>query len=564
MWAIKILNGPQQGKIIPLSKGNNVLGRSHNADIRIKDTGISKTHAKIYVTADKVIISDLNSSNGTFVNGVLVQNHGIKTGDKVLVNKTIFTLFQLPDNVVFADKQQAYDPGLKSATQDIQVPAQAQPPAVSNQGTNAMALQQDPQNALSTDFASPSLAAAPMANSEPVQNQTALQQIVSKTEEYIDTVALPPLYRSTEKFEFKYVLMGTFVLLIMLVTFLSALPLSQLATESVIKESQRRVLTLSRNLAQMNRKAMAAETELALRTDFITRESGVEKAFIISAKNGSILAPPTSLGQFLTDAKLIGFKGIQEEQVRMIDETLIAAAVPMKFYDSVIGDSIVKGLAIVVYRIDSIAVDGKRTFSLFIQIFMIALLLSSIIFAAQYRLFLYPLRELNKNIDSSLREGTSDIHVPFQLPIFQDLVSNINSALSRMTADESGDVSANLDKGVEAAEVTSMFPVPAFAIDPDSFRFIALNQHIVGHPLFDVDVVLDASIEDLTDRSLYESLKDLIETAHSNPNSRHANTIPTTDSENYEITVKLIIENNQPSYLLFTVMEILSDEEMEV
>ncbi|MBY0386503.1 FHA domain-containing protein, partial [bacterium] len=72
MWAIKILNGAQSGKIFPLQNGNNILGRSVKADVRLADNGVSKNHAQIFVTNDKVIISDLKSSNGTFVNGIQV------------------------------------------------------------------------------------------------------------------------------------------------------------------------------------------------------------------------------------------------------------------------------------------------------------------------------------------------------------------------------------------------------------------------------------------------------------------------------------------------------------
>lgn len=571
MWAIKILNGPQQGKIFPLQSGNNILGRSQKADVRLDDHGVSKNHAQIFVTTDKVIISDLNSSNGTYVNGVQVQNHGLKTGDKVLVNRTIFSIFQLPDNVVFPKKgagEQAQLPGAQASkglsvkqSQQMAPPAQAQQSMVpQSQGNNALAHQPQMNNSLSTEFAMEEPAEAPQSQSNPLESK-GIAKIVEQAEDYIDNVALPPIYKTTEKMEFKYVLMLFTFAFIFIVTFLSVFPLSQVATESVVTESKRRALTLARNLANMNRKALADNSELSLTVDFIAREAGVEKAMIVSASNGAILAPTTLMGEFVKDPFVIGLRNAQEEKTELIRDKEIGASVPIKFYDAEIGDTKVIAHAVVVYRIDSLAADFDRTLSLIIQIFVIASLIAAVIFFVQYRLIIRPLKLLNDNIDVALREGTSDIRVPFQLKVFQDLVANINSALARVTGDTDDAVSAHIDKDVEAAELVNMFPVPAFTIDPATQKFTAINHLLDQHPLFDSEVAVNSSIDELMDRSLYESLKDLLMTSLDNPNARHTNILPM-DSDNYEIAAKMIVENNKPAYLLFTVMQVLEDEDM--
>jgi hypothetical protein len=312
----------------------------------------------------------------------------------------------------------------------------------------------------------------------------------------------------------------------------------------------------------MNRKALSDESELSLTTDFIDRESGVEKSMIISGQNGAILAPPSQTGKFLSDPFIISLRNSSTERVGLINDSQVAASVPIKFFNSDTGDSIVKAYAVVVYNIDPLAVDFGRTLSLFVQIFLIACIIGALFFAVQYRLILYPLKNLNKEIDRALTEGLSNIQIPFRLPIFQDLIANINSALSRISNDFSGtdQMAANSDKSVEAAEVVKMFPIPAFAIDPQSQRFIAINPAIEGHPLFDSGRLQNMTISELTDKPLYESLKDLIGTCMSNPNNSHTNTLPSQGAENYEITAKAIISSNKPSYLLFTVMQVIEED----
>jgi hypothetical protein len=550
MWAIKILNGAQSGKIFPLQKGNNILGRSVKADIRLADNGVSKNHAQIFVTNDKVIISDLKSSNGTFVNGIQVQNHGLKTGDKVLIHQTIFTVFQLPDNVVFADQK------LNSVKPSRAL--SASPSEYPTHGSAALQLQQDPESLMMQDSA-----AAPHPSLAPVLEQPKLLEIIrDRTEQYVDEVAMPPIYKAAEKFDFKHILAGFTVAFIFLTTFLAIFPLAKLTRESVLTESKRRALTMARNLSQMNRKALTEDSELSLTTDFIARESGVDKAIIISGQSGAILAPANLMGTFLKDPFVIALRNSHSEQVDLINDTQVGASVPMKFFNAEIGDSTVKAYAIVVYNVDPLAVDFSRTLSLFIQIFLIACIIGAVIFAIQYRLIVFPLKNLNREIDRSLTEGTSNIQINFQLPIFQKLIANINSALSRINADFSSTdkVAAQSDKSVEAYEVVKMFPVPAFALDPQSQQFIAINPALEGHPLFDGGRVLQMSIAELTDKSLYESLKDLVATCLQNPNNAHINELPSQGSDKYEIAAKAIINNNKPNYILFTVMQIVEEE----
>ncbi len=554
MWAIKILNGAQSGKIFPLEKGNNVLGRSPKADIRLADNGVSKNHAQIFVTNDKVIISDLKSSNGTFVNGIQIQNHGLKTGDKVLIHQTIFTIFQLPDNVVFADKK--LNRASSSAHSSLALRGEH-----STHGNAALQLAHEdhPSAMMSAEAHSH---ADPSASTAAQHKPVLMELIKERTEQYIDEVAMPPIYKTAEKIDFKFILLAFTIGFIFLTTFLAIFPLSRLTRESVLAESQRRALTMARNLAQMNRKALSDDSDLSLTTDFVDRESGVEKSMIISAQSGAILAPPNQVGKYLSDPFIMSLRNSTSERVGPINDLQVAASVPMKFFDASAGDSIVKAYAIVVYNIDPLAVDFGRTLSLFIQIFLIACLIGAFVFAVQYRLILYPLKNLNKEIDRALSEGHNNIQIPFRLAIFQDLIANINSALSRISTDFKGTdhMASNTDKSVEASELVKMFPIPAFAVDPLNQRFIAINPALEEHPLFDSGNVQNMAITELTDKSLYESLKDLIATCLSNPNSAHTNILPSQGSENYEITAKTIINANKPSYLLFTVMQIVEEE----
>lgn len=543
MWAIKILNGPQQGKVFPLQKGNNILGRSTKADIRIADNGISKNHAQIFITNDKAIVSDLKSSNGTFVNGVKVQNHGLKTGDKILVNQTMITIFQLPDNVVFSNKMQLS--GSKNSSKSL---ATTPPSEISpyNQ-INALAHTQnvDHGNLPST-----------------VNEHVGFDKILHKTNRYIDDVALPPIYRTTEKFELKYVLMMFTLVFVFIVTFLSIFPLSKIARDSVFEESKRRALTLAKNLEQMNRKALTDDSELSLSTDFISRESGVERAVILSARGGGILAPASHAGRYINDPFIAGLKNTEAIKVEEVNDKQIGASVPFKFYDPDSGNTVVKAYAVVIYNIDPLAVDFKRTLSLFIQIFFISTLIGLLVYFVQYRLFLRPLQTLNDQMDEALKSRTNDIRVPFKMKPFQDLIVKINSALSQLPKDYASNesLSSVADKSVEAAELVNLFPVFSFAIDPGTTRFIAVNDHVHENSWFSSTPILNMSVDDIQEASLNETIKSLVLSAISAPNNRHSLQFKSSESGEFEFAVKAISEGTRLSYIVFTVLPVSADE----
>jgi pSer/pThr/pTyr-binding forkhead associated (FHA) protein len=68
--AIRVTRGPREitGVSIPLA-GPVVIGRSPDADIVIADDFVSSTHAKIVPDAGGFTLTDLDSTNGTLVNG---------------------------------------------------------------------------------------------------------------------------------------------------------------------------------------------------------------------------------------------------------------------------------------------------------------------------------------------------------------------------------------------------------------------------------------------------------------------------------------------------------------
>jgi len=79
------------GSVIPLSRPIFRVGRHPECDIVIPTPGTSRQHAEFECRDGAWSVTDLNSGNGTFVNGVRVRSQQLSPGDEVRVDQTRFT-----------------------------------------------------------------------------------------------------------------------------------------------------------------------------------------------------------------------------------------------------------------------------------------------------------------------------------------------------------------------------------------------------------------------------------------------------------------------------------------
>jgi hypothetical protein len=74
-------------KEIPLAKERTSIGRKPHNDIQIDNLAISGEHAVILTLINDSFLEDLNSTNGTFVNGQAVKKHFLQDGDVIELGK---------------------------------------------------------------------------------------------------------------------------------------------------------------------------------------------------------------------------------------------------------------------------------------------------------------------------------------------------------------------------------------------------------------------------------------------------------------------------------------------
>ncbi len=85
-----ILTGEADTDRVRIRPQGHVIGRSPDADIRISDPYSSEFHARVGMQEGHVVVHDLGSTNGTYVNGRRVTSPtSVTRGDTVQIGKTI-------------------------------------------------------------------------------------------------------------------------------------------------------------------------------------------------------------------------------------------------------------------------------------------------------------------------------------------------------------------------------------------------------------------------------------------------------------------------------------------
>jgi two-component system cell cycle response regulator len=94
-----ILAGNRMGEMFMLEE-EFIIGRDPQCTLFLIDDGISRQHVRLAKTADgNIEVTDLESTNGTFVNGLAIQSTILKDGDKIQLGSTTILKFSHIDEL---------------------------------------------------------------------------------------------------------------------------------------------------------------------------------------------------------------------------------------------------------------------------------------------------------------------------------------------------------------------------------------------------------------------------------------------------------------------------------
>lgn len=520
MWILKFLTGPLAGQTIPLKKSANVLGRAPSCDIKIPSPNISKEHTRIEVFEDKVIVSDIGSRNGTFINGVQVKTAKANPGDRLAIHDVIAEIQQVPDH--WAHMPQPVYQHYGNAAMQYQPQPMPEPPPEAPQST-------------------------------PIAHQ--IPEWLDKVNMFIDRDVLPGVYKLPEIMDFKWVLAGFMALFILLVTSLSTIPLIRILKMSIEEESQQHALTIATTLARVNRPALMQGIDSAVSVDIATSRPGVKRALIISNVDGNIIAPASQAGTYPDLPYIHEARKMNKESVKQIDDNTVAALVPIEFYNAETGTQAITAYATVFFDMSSIAVDNAQILGLFITTLFIGLLIGTILFYFLYKIVENPFRSLNSQLDSALKEGRDTVHVNYRFAALQTLSNNISSTLTRALngSEGAGSKAVEHDRNREIANLIELIGFAALGVHAHDLSIAGVNQAAEQRIGISSAQAMSMSVNDITDQALKLSVKDLIERLDQNPDELASNELEFS-GQDFNIVAQAIYGTSKIAYYLIVLL----------
>jgi len=92
-YAVRVRTGSEEGELYPLFDNREItIGRSPTNNIFVRDKNVSRIHCQIVVSNGLVTLTDLQSTNGTFVNNERITECGLKVNDLIRVGTTLLEM----------------------------------------------------------------------------------------------------------------------------------------------------------------------------------------------------------------------------------------------------------------------------------------------------------------------------------------------------------------------------------------------------------------------------------------------------------------------------------------
>ena len=109
-----VMSGPDVGRIIALKPGETTVGRRSSCDVTLVDSQVSREHARIVGDGETFRIEDLDSKNGTSIDGELIEDEApLSDGAKVAFGTETIAEFTLQDEVDESFYRDLYDSSVR-------------------------------------------------------------------------------------------------------------------------------------------------------------------------------------------------------------------------------------------------------------------------------------------------------------------------------------------------------------------------------------------------------------------------------------------------------------------
>ncbi len=119
---LQVLDGADRGRVFESLRTPVTIGREEGNTVQLNDERVSRYHLKIQEDHDKLVLTDLESTNGTKVNGEEIHLRILRYGDLISVGRSVL-LFgsreQIAERLASIRQQREMEPGMTLAPDQV-------------------------------------------------------------------------------------------------------------------------------------------------------------------------------------------------------------------------------------------------------------------------------------------------------------------------------------------------------------------------------------------------------------------------------------------------------------
>ncbi|MBU1220610.1 GGDEF domain-containing protein [Myxococcota bacterium] len=109
-----VISGTAVGQMFRIEEDEMTIGRSHANTVPLLEEGVSRSHCRlINLPGGEVMLEDLNSTNGTYVNSDKISRRLLQDGDKIQVGQTTILKFTYHDKIEEEFQKQMFESALR-------------------------------------------------------------------------------------------------------------------------------------------------------------------------------------------------------------------------------------------------------------------------------------------------------------------------------------------------------------------------------------------------------------------------------------------------------------------
>ena len=120
-WFLELTTGNDKGHRYPINQSSSA-GRSKECDIHLNDSQISRKHVRLDIIGGALRISDMNSSNGTFINQEKINTSYARPGDDLKIGDLEFKIigpFLDPDKTMISSAKRSTQSNIKKFPKSV-------------------------------------------------------------------------------------------------------------------------------------------------------------------------------------------------------------------------------------------------------------------------------------------------------------------------------------------------------------------------------------------------------------------------------------------------------------